>query len=121
MIDLTKIKTIAVIGASNKAEKFGYKIVKNLAARGFTVWPVNPREETIAGLRAYKNINDLPAVPDLVDVVVPVGVGLEVIKEAIEFGVNKIWVQPGAESREIKTLLSASGVEFVTGDCIMVN
>lgn len=122
MIDLSKIKTIAVVGASNNQSKFGNKIVKNLMARGFEVYPVNPREEEIEGLKSFASIKDLPAVPDLVDLVVRAEVGLGVVEEAIEIGVKNIWVQPGAESDEIVELLNSySEINSVSQSCIMLN
>ena len=42
---------IAVAGASSNPEKYGNKIVRNLLGKGYTVLPLNPREETIEGLK----------------------------------------------------------------------
>ena len=122
MIDLTQIKTIAVVGASNNPEKFGNKIVKNLVERGFEVYPINPKEEQIEGLKAYASIKDLPSVPDLVDLVLRSQIGIDVVKEAIEIGVKNIWVQPGAESDGIVDLLNShSEINSVSQSCIMIN
>ena len=121
MIDLSKIKTIAVVGASNNESKFGNKIVKNLMSRGFEVYPINPREKEIEGLKAFSSIKNLPAVPDLVDLVVRSEVGLGVVKEAIEIGVKNIWIQPGAESDEIVDLLNShSEINSISLSCIML-
>jgi len=121
MIYLSKIKTIAVVGASNNPSKFGNKIVKDLLRRGFEVFPINPREEEIEGLKSYSSIKDLPVVPDLVDLVVRSAVGIGVIKEAINLGVKNIWVQPGAESEEIETYLESHlEINFVLRSCIMI-
>ena len=40
---------IAVVGASNDPEKYGNIIVRNLAAKGYTVLPVNPRRDRDRG------------------------------------------------------------------------
>ena len=45
---------IAVVGASNDPAKYGNIIVRYLAAKGYTVLPVNPRQSEIAGLPAFR-------------------------------------------------------------------
>lgn len=122
MIDLKSIKTIAVVGASNNPEKYGYKIVANLAQRGYQIFPINLKEKEIHGLKVYPNLLELPVVPDLVDIVVPPAVAIEVIKSAVALGVKNIWVQPGAESDEIENYLQHnSHINSVTRSCIMMN
>ena len=47
---------IAVVGASNNPEKYGNIIVRNLAGKGYTVLPINPKEATIAELPAFASL-----------------------------------------------------------------
>jgi len=56
--------TIAVIGASNAPSKFGNRAVRAHVAQGWTVYPVNPKEDQIEGLRCYRSIADIPAAVD---------------------------------------------------------
>lgn len=122
MIDLSQIKTIAVVGASNNPDKYGNTIVKNLKGRGFEVFPINPKEIEIEGLQTYPSLSDLPESPNLVVLVVPATIGINVVKEAVGLGISNIWIQPGAESVEIeKFLLDNLEVNSVVQSCIMVN
>lgn len=59
-------RSVAVIGASADATKMTGRPVGYLQKYGFTgdIWPVNPRVETIAGLRCYPDVASLPAAPD---------------------------------------------------------
>ncbi|MFZ5940331.1 MAG: acetate--CoA ligase family protein [Bacteroidota bacterium] len=54
--------SIAVIGASNNIHKPGGKVLQNLLQGTFEgeIYPVNPKEEEIQGLAAYKGAVDLP-------------------------------------------------------------
>lgn len=54
--------SIAVIGASNHMDKPGGRLVFNLKEYGFKgkIYPVNPHDEEICGLKAYKSVRDLP-------------------------------------------------------------
>ena len=71
MTDLTKMfnpDSVAIVGASNSEGKVGYIIVNNMINDGFegNIYPINPKDDEIQGLKAYKNVSDLPEVPDLV-------------------------------------------------------
>ncbi|HEX7781920.1 MAG TPA: acetate--CoA ligase family protein [Sphingobium sp.] len=60
-------RSIAVVGASDDAKRIGGVPVDLLKRAGFErLYPVNPKNETIQGLTAYKQIEDVPEVVDLV-------------------------------------------------------
>ena len=69
-------KVWAVIGATHKTEKFGYKIYKCLKDHGYEVYPVNPNIAEIDGDTCYSSLSALPVVPAVVDFVVPEAAGL---------------------------------------------
>ena len=52
--------TVAVLGASDTAGKIGNIITKHLIEGGLKVYPVNPNEEEVLGVRALKSILDSP-------------------------------------------------------------
>ena len=54
------MKTIAIIGASNNRRKYGNKAVRAFAQQRYEVIPVNPNEEAIEGLPAFKRIAGMP-------------------------------------------------------------
>jgi len=64
---LLQPQSIAVIGASGDTKKTAGRPVAYLRKHGFTgeIYPVNPRVDTIDGLRCYPDIAALPAVPDV--------------------------------------------------------
>ncbi len=94
-------KSVAVIGASDDHTKYGNKAVKAYLYRGYKVYPVNPKEETIEGLKAYRSILDIQAEVDRATLYVPSEVGLKVIEEIAQKGVKELYVNPGAESDEL--------------------
>ncbi len=66
-------RSIAVLGASNRARSVGNVLVRNLAQGGFkgSILPVNPHEAEVAGIAAHKSVHDLPVVPDLAVIATP--------------------------------------------------
>lgn len=112
--------TIAVVGASDNETKYGSVIYRDLKRKGYRVFPVNPHRDTVDGDPAYATVADLPVAPDIVDLVVPANIGTQVVRQALDIGYDRIWVQPGAESPELLTLLQESEAEYIANACIMV-
>ncbi len=65
---LLRPRSVAVVGASSRVDSLGEWALKNLAIGGYrgTVYPVNPRHETLQGRRCFSSIADLPETPELV-------------------------------------------------------
>src|SRR6185312_988745 len=55
-------KSIAVIGASEKAESVGRALLWNLISNPFggTVFPIHPTSPQVLGIKAYPNVAALP-------------------------------------------------------------
>ena len=59
---MLRARSIAIVGASVKAESFGHNVITHLTQTGYRgrIYPINPRYEEIAGLRCYGALSDLP-------------------------------------------------------------
>lgn len=115
---------IAVVGASNNAEKYGNIIVRHLLQEGHTVFPVNPKEQAIAGVPCYRKVGDITANIDIVDIVVPPEVTLKVLRHIRNVGRLNVWVQPGAESDAVIDYLERHSNDFgiiTYNQCIMTS
>jgi len=111
---------IAVVGASNDPSKYGNVIVRNLAAKGYTVLPVNPREKEIAGLPAYPNLAAVPGAIHLVNVVTPPGVTRSVLEEAARLDLPAVWLQDGSYDDAVLAVAAKARYHTVYEACIMV-
>lgn len=94
-------KTIAIIGASTDRAKFGNKAVRAFVQQGYEVFPVNPKEESIEGLPAFKSIRDVPVRPQMISVYLPSPVLLKVLPDIAARGCDELWLNPGTESNEV--------------------
>ena len=68
-----KPKSIAVIGATEKADSVGRTLLWNLISHPFggTVFPVNPRHKSVLGIKAYPTVAALPEPVDLAVIATP--------------------------------------------------
>ena len=111
---------IAVVGATDSPGKFGGRIYRNLKAKGFTVYAVNPNRDSVDGDPAYPTLRALPEPPDIIDLVVPAAAGASVASEAVELGLDQVWIQPGAERPSLVATLDEAGIHYLVGRCIMI-
>lgn len=112
-------KVWAVVGASENETKFGWKIYKKLKDKGYTVYPVNPNYEVIAGDKCYKNLSEIPETIEVIDMVVAPKHGIATIKEAALLGIKNIWLQPGTVNDEILAEISLNELNSVQA-CVLV-
>ncbi len=82
---------IAVIGASANKGKVGNDVLLNVKNTGQAViYPINPKDDFIEGLKAYKSILDTPKIPDLAIIVVPAIIVPKVVEECGQKGCKNI-------------------------------
>lgn len=83
-------RSVTFVGASNDTGKWGFRTLKHLLDGGFQgrVYPVNPRESEILGLKVYRNIAALPETPDLAVIIVPPRAVLEAIRDCVAKGIR---------------------------------
>ena len=111
---------IAVVGASNNPSKYGHTIVRNLASKGYTVLPVNPREREIAGLPTYPNLASVPTPIHIVDIVTPPAVTTGILEEAARLGLPAVWLQDGSYDDATLAVAARAPFRTVYEACIMV-
>jgi acetyltransferase len=66
-------QSVAIIGASDRDASVGAQILRNMREGGFQgeIYPVNPKHETIQGMRAYASITDIDHPVDLAVIAIP--------------------------------------------------
>jgi len=111
--------TVAVIGASSDRRKFGNKAVRAFLQRGYRVFPVNPHEKTIEGLRVVASVRDISERLDMVTVYVPPDVGMTVIDEVARARPREVWFNPGSESPALIARARELGLEPILACSIM--
>ena len=109
-------KNWAVAGDVLNTSKYAYKILYSLKRDGFNTVGVNPSGENQC---VYKSLSDVPYKVEVLDLCINPYKGIKIVKEAQKLKIDKILIQPGAESAEILDFCRANGIHAVKG-CVLV-
>jgi acyl-CoA synthetase (NDP forming) len=77
-------KSVAIVGASSNPLAWGgTSFLKRLIKLGFdgSLYPVNPNDTEIQGLKAYPDIRSLPETPDFVIIAIPAAAVPQVLED----------------------------------------
>ncbi len=105
--------SVAVVGASPKTDRPSHQAVVGYQARGWTVWPVNPAGQPVAGLAAVKTLADLPGTPDIVTMYVNPQTGVGMLDAIVACAPQALWLNPGADGEPIASAARARGLRVV--------
>ena len=123
---LSKSKTIAVVGMSDKSTRASHHIGKYLADKGYRVLPVNPALSIIDGATCYPDLDAAQAAAkaqtgagiDMVDVFRASEHVPAIVKDVIRLGIPYLWLQDGVIHDEAIGWAEGAGVKCVQNDCI---
>ncbi len=113
-------KKFAVVGSFRNESKYAYKILKDLKEKKYEVYPVNPNIKEVEGLKCYPTVLDLPEQVDVVDIVTPPPVTEEIVKQCLQKGIMRVWIQPGAESEKAIKFCQENNIKVVYNACLML-
>jgi len=118
-------RSVAVVGASRDEKKRGFQAIRTLLEAKFEgpIYPINPREESILGLRCYRSLRDIEQPVDLALITTPAVTLPAIIEDCGRKGVAGAVIIAGGFSElgkrgrqlqeEIVTIASAHGVRIV--------
>jgi len=114
---LNNTKTIALVGASPDPERASHAVMRYMIDRGYRVFPVNPNEKEILGMKVYSSIKDIPEPVDMVDIFRNSEAAGPVCDEAIAIGAKSVWLQLRVINEEAATRCEAAGLKVVMDRC----
>jgi predicted CoA-binding protein len=118
---LNTVKTIAMVGASEKQNRPSYFAFKYLLERGYTMIPVNPGHagHDMLGQRIYAKLADIAVPVDMVDIFRGSQYAPAIVQEALTLKPlpSVIWMQLGVRNDEAAALAEANGMKVVMNRC----
>lgn len=117
---LERVRRIAVVGLSPKADRDSHRVARYLLERGYEVVPVYPREEEILGQKVYRRVQDVPGPVDLVDVFRRSEGLPAVIDDVLAARAGGLWLQLGCIDEAGARRARDAGLAVVMDRCLMV-
>ena len=118
---LNTVKTIAMVGASEKQNRPSYFAFKYLLERGYRMIPVNPGHagKTLLGQKIHARLVDIAEPIDMVDIFRSSRYALPIVREALSLKPRPqvIWMQLGVRSDEAAALAEANGLKVIMNRC----
>ena len=114
--EFLEYKNWVVVGDVLNHLKYAHKILNSLKEAGFNVVGLNPSVKT---QDAYTNLSDIPYKIEVLNLCINPTKGIKILQEAHKLGIDKILIQPGAESLEILEFCSVNGIQAIEG-CTLV-
>jgi predicted CoA-binding protein len=112
--------TLAIAGVKRDGTGFGNAVFKDLTGKGYEILPVHPTADEVGGVPCSPSLAELPKpVGGLVLVVQPEQSEM-LVREAKTAGIERIWMQQGAESAEAIRFCEENGIDVVHGQCVMM-
>ncbi|MBF0385327.1 MAG: acetate--CoA ligase family protein [Candidatus Omnitrophica bacterium] len=116
-------QSVAIIGASNNSAKIGFQITNNVIKSGFkgAIYPINPKEEEILGVKAYKSVKEVPGAIDLAIITIPANFVIPTMQECAEKGIKAVAIITSgfgevgnhADEHKIKEIADKNGMAFI--------
>jgi uncharacterized protein len=121
---LSNVKTIAVVGASDKESRPSHGVFGFLLAHGYYVIGINPNlaGKGVHGAPFYKALADVPRPIDMVDIFRNPEAAAGAVEEALalEPKPKVIWMQLGIRNEQAAARARALGVKVVMNRCAKI-
>lgn len=123
-------QSVAIIGASSDPDKLGGRPIRFMREAGYAgkIFPINPRSDTIQGMKAYASLADVPQPIDQALIIVPAAAAHEALQACIDKGIRHVQILSsgfaeeddiGRERQNALTLLAAQhGVRLLGPNCL---
>ena len=105
---------VAIIGASEKKNRYAHKAMMALLEHGHDVRLVNPYKETIDGHQCFSTVTDIKEKINTVTLYVNPQRFRDHIAEVIQAKPNRVIMNPGTEDTDMEKMLEEAGIKV---DC----
>ena len=104
---------VAVLGASNKPERYSHQAVVLLAEMGHSVFPIHPALSSIEGHPAFKRLSDVSEPLHTVSMYVSPAHSAGMANDLVAAKPARVVFNPGTENPALEKQLAAAGIDVL--------
>lgn len=107
-----KAQTVAVLGASNKQDRYSWRAISLLKEHGHDAIPIHPSLAEIDGMPVTPSLGQIDRAVDTLTLYVNAAVSARLSDEIIALKPGRVIFNPGTESSDLASLLEVNGIPF---------
>ena len=110
---------VAILGASNKPDRYSYKAVRMLREKGHTPYPVHPALAEVDGLPVFPSLSAITAPLDTITVYLSPQNQQAIAGDLLHSAARRVIFNPGTENPALADQLRQRGKEVLEA-CTLV-
>jgi len=118
--DMNETKTVVILGASDRKERYSNQAQRLLMAHGFRVVPVHPTPPEIEGVPVIHDLGDIAPEPDVLTVYVRPETSSELAEDIVALRPKVVIFNPGTENPELESRFSDTDTRVVRACTIVL-
>jgi predicted CoA-binding protein len=112
-------KTVAVLGASSKPDRYSYQCVELLLQHGYNVVPVTPAKQQICGIEPTSDLSSISDKVDTLTMYVNPKRSSDMEEDILNLNPKRIIFNPGSENADLEEKCIAQGIR-IENACTLV-
>jgi predicted CoA-binding protein len=115
---LHNVHSIAVVGLSPNQARPSFRVARGLQNFGYRIIPVRPLVDEVLGEKAFRDLESLPELPDIVDVFRAPQHIPAIVESCIKLGIKNLWLQEGVIHEAAAQRAKEAGITVVMDRCM---
>jgi predicted CoA-binding protein len=115
---LHNVHSIAVVGLSPNQARPSFRVARGLQSFGYRIIPVRPLVDEVLGEKAFRDLESLPELPDIVDVFRAPQHIPAIVESCIKLGIKNLWLQEGVIHEAAAQRAKEAGITVVMDRCM---
>lgn len=112
-------QNVAILGASDRPDRYAYKAFKMLQEYGHHPLPVSPNVAEVEGVKSVKSVKELTTPVDTLTMYVGAKISNQLTEELLALKPKRVIFNPGSENPELADKLAQAGSEVLEA-CTLV-